>query len=287
MLSSYGNNRLLRRVLEAFFRHQKLFWISAIGISGIVSMALLLRGNSYTAAASTRISSDKEISDVLGFDKQIISSPAQTNVDRFNDLLKDDTPGGFMDRALTAAKLRVPINVDPRYRDKRLELLRKKMTVAVDSSEVFRIQLTWDDAGECERIVQAFQDSYIEEAGTVRQATALATTRFLDSQIQAYLKRMRVAEQALIEYKEKFSGNLPEAQTSEIARLAELKKERDGLLISSRDNELRKQTVAVTTGATQAHDGRAASFRGSGKFLPGYRAECGRPRRAAGFALPC
>jgi uncharacterized protein involved in exopolysaccharide biosynthesis len=186
---------------------------------------------------------ENEVSNALGFTKTTYISPAQSNVNHFNDLLRDDTPGGFLDNALKDAQLRTPISLNPDAPDPRLEKLQKQLYAHADSNDLFTIGLTWDDPKECERIVTALRNRYIEEAGDIRQASSLATATFLNSQIKDYADRMRVAENALIEYKKAHSGLLPEAQAAEIDQLSQLRTERDMLQVTSRDAELNIQAI--------------------------------------------
>lgn len=238
-----GRNSIAYRALEAFFRHNRLFWVATVGITSLVMIALYVRNRSYAASASTQIVTEQEVATVLGLTKTNWATPAQQNVGRFNDLLRDDEPGGFLDSVLKNARLQDPISVDPRVRDQRFNDLRRKLSVQVDSADVFTLSLVWHDAGECERILRALQSGYIEESGSSRQAQSIATANFLDTQIQSYKHRMRVAEKALINYKRNNFGQLPEAQTAEIEQLGLLKSERDYLNISSQDALLQRKAL--------------------------------------------
>ncbi|MBC8140133.1 MAG: hypothetical protein H7Y38_01690 [Armatimonadetes bacterium] len=244
MLSSHqGRNSIAHRALEAFYRHQKLFWIATLGMPLLVGVALYLRSASYVASASTQVVADQEVATVLGLTRHSWISPAQQNVSRFNDLLRDDEPGGFLDDVLKNARLARPMRVDPRVRDKRFAELRSKLAVQVNSNDVFTISLVWDNAGECERILRALQSGYVEEAGASRQAQSIATASFLDTQIQSYRYRMRVAEKALIQYKREHFGQLPESASGEIEQLALLRSERDYLRIASQDAILQRGAI--------------------------------------------
>jgi uncharacterized protein involved in exopolysaccharide biosynthesis len=238
-----GGNYIALRAAGAFFRHQHLFWIAMIGITALVTTALTLRNKSFTATASTQVVAEQEVASALGFTKTSYISPAQQNINRFKDLLKDNEPGGFLDSSLKSASLKSPISVAPNDRDPRFKALNDKLSFNVESDDVFSLYLTWDDSQECERILRALRDGYIEEAGLSRQASSIATANFLDTQIQMYQRRMRVAEQALIEYKQKNLGQLPEAQTAEIEQMSGLKQQRDNLRVTSQDASLKQAAI--------------------------------------------
>lgn len=238
-----GGNHITLRAAGAFFRHQHLFWIAMIGITALVTTALTLRNKSFTATASTKVVAEQEVASALGFTKTSYISPAQQNINRFKDLLKDNEPGGFLDTSLKNASLKHPISVAPNDHDPRFKSLNDKLSFNVESDDVFSLYLTWDDSQECERILRALRDGYIEEAGLSRQAASIATANFLDTQIQMYQRRMRVAEQALIEYKQKNLGQLPEAQTAEIEQMSGLKQQRDNLRVTSQDANLQQAAI--------------------------------------------
>lgn len=233
------------RLWDSFYRHRFLFWLSVITVIAVATIALKLRKQTYRAAAMTQVVTDnQELVDALGEQyRYAYVNSAQQNVNQFQDLMGDNRLDGFVDTALKSARLTRPINVDPRAADPRFTLFRKRLVLTADSENLFSAALTWDDPGECERIVTALQAQYIDETGTNRQASAIATTKFLETEILRYEQRMRTAEQALINYKQANSGELPEAQTADIQQLAALKTQHDVLAISSEDSSLRRKAL--------------------------------------------
>jgi uncharacterized protein involved in exopolysaccharide biosynthesis len=240
------NIHILYRMVDSFIRHRWLFLIAFLTTTGSAVTGLTLRSTTYQESARTRILPN-DTAVVLGssFDSKTLMSvsAAHQSVERFNSLIQDDRPGGFLDNSLRKAKLQRPINIDPRAKDPRYALLRKRLSVNPDSDSLFSISLTWDDPRECERILGALQDQYIQEVGRSQQAQAVATATFLDNQIVSYEQRMRAAEQALIDYKQRNSGQSPEAQTADFAQLASLQIKLDDLRITSKDNELKRQAL--------------------------------------------
>jgi uncharacterized protein involved in exopolysaccharide biosynthesis len=231
------------RLLDAFFRHWRVFLLCLIGVAGVVVAAVQLRGPSYVATISIRIIRDSGVSRALGMTQRTWESPAQQNVTRFNDLMQNVLPGGFVSRVLERAKLRKPITIDPEVQDPRFIAFRKGVFAGTRSQDVFQIGMTWDNPEECERLVQALQECYIEDTGLSKQAEAIATSQFLDSQLQLFKKRLQASEQALRDFKINNSGRLPQAQEAEIEQLASLKSERDILLITAQDNTLKREAI--------------------------------------------
>jgi uncharacterized protein involved in exopolysaccharide biosynthesis len=69
------------------------------------------------------------------------------------------------------------------------------------------------------------------------------TKDFLDQQITNYERRMRAAEQALINFKQANLGDTPEAGAAAIKQLAELRRQLDDLSITSHDAELKREAI--------------------------------------------
>ncbi len=239
---------ILGRITNSFFRHRWLFLAALIAVSSLTSGVLYLKSKAYVATALTQVVTE-DVATELGVTSSTPSyiSPAQQNVNHFNDLVNDNLPGGFLDSAIQNAHLDKPINVDPKANDPRYALLKKNLSAGVQSDptsgqsdSLWTISLTWPNPAESERIVAALQQQYIEAVGQGRSAQAHATGRFLDSQIADYETRMRKAEQALIDYKKQNSGELPKSQSADISQLSNLKAELDNLQITARDNSLRK-----------------------------------------------
>jgi len=232
------------RIADSFFRHR---WLFTACITVVTLMALgvfYFRSRGYAASGLIWASPDA-MAQSLGRDMQRNQwvTLAQINTNRFKDMTNDDLPGGFLDRALKRAKLSQPISVDPRARDRRLELLLKNLHCDTRSDEVFAISLTWDNPAECERIVKALRDEYLEVSSRKQRTILKGTREFLDGQIRNYEKRMRAAEQALINFKQANLGDSPEAGAATIKQLSELRRQLDDLTITSRDSDLRREAL--------------------------------------------
>ena len=244
--NSGQNSGFMTRLADSFFRHRWLFVLAVAIVIGVTAVALKLRKPSYKASAQTQVVTDnQELANVMGDQNNQLSwtNPAQQNVNRLNDLLGDDRPDGFVDSALRAAQLSHPISVDPRANDARYALFRKRLSVSADSDNLFSISLNWDDPSECERIVEAVQNQFIDDVSSKSQAAAVETMKFLETAMVDDERRMRAAEEALIEYKKNHSGQRLEAMSADISQLAALKNQRDTLLISSQDSALKRAAL--------------------------------------------
>jgi len=240
-----GNNRTLYRIIDATFRSRWLVLISFSAVMLGAAGVMRLVGDKYTATAAVRIVSDETASSmgIAPADSKVWITPGQQNANRFEDLLNDNQPGGFLYLALKDAALDRPIKLEPSAKDPRCQALYKGLFAKTDSDTMFSISLTWDNPRECERIVQALRNEYIEQVGAGRQAQSVATERFLQGQLSQYEVRMLKAEEVLTRYKQANAGRLPEAEASLNDQLARLKAQLDDLKISSQDNELKRQAL--------------------------------------------
>ena len=244
----YRRNHIGYRLLDAFFRSWALFALVFFGVSSIVTTALILRGKAYVASASIRVVPDNEVSEVMGFEQRNWVSAADRSVDRFNDLMRNLLPGGFVDETLQRARLRHPMKIDASETDPRFGALRKSVYAASTSKDVFTIGIVWDDPEEAEHLVESLQQRYIDDAGMARTLATERVTAYLDTEISGVEARLRRAEQAMIEFKRVHQGQLPEAQSSIAQQLQTLEEERSLLLASAEDSTTRRHAVEERLG---------------------------------------
>ncbi len=240
----YQSVTFAQRLRASFFRQRRLFVVCLVGTTIVPAVVLIKQPRKYAAWASTRVVKDP-VAAGLGLtpDNQTWITAAQRNVSQFKDLISDDQPGGFLERVLANANLDRPVKVDPRARDRRMRDLRSNLSVDAPSDEVFTITLVWDQPGECERLVKSFQKEFVRAAGQSKQAKSVATERFLSTQIQSYERRMREAEQALIQFKQANLGNTPEQEAADLKQLSLLRAQLDDLKIASRDSEKKRDAI--------------------------------------------
>jgi uncharacterized protein involved in exopolysaccharide biosynthesis len=231
------------RLADIFFRNWLTFVLCVVGVTGVVSTALLMRAQSYVATTSIHVTRDDNVSQAMGFTQQSWISPAQQHVNAFNDFMQGVAPGGFVSKVLERAKIGKPINIDPEAKDPRFTRFRKGVFATAASNDVFQIGLTWDNPVECERLVEALRACFLDTLAGNQQAGTVATKSFLDSQIVIYKKRLEEAENALSEYKRLNHGNLPDSTQASLEQLANLRMERDYLVITSQDNALKRETI--------------------------------------------
>ncbi len=224
---------MLVRIADSFFRHQRLFWIAVLLVSGLTMGVLFARSKTYHAMAMTQVQTTN-VATVLGNGEQAsYITPAQKNVDHFLELSKQDQPGGFLDIALRNAHLAAPIVVDPQADDPRYAQLQKGLAAATESTNQFSISLTWNNPEECKSIVDAMQQQYISEVGLDRSAVSVSSVRFLDTQIAQVETRMRRAELALTNFKASYGGQLSQSDSANNSQLTTYQAELEAKQIAS------------------------------------------------------
>lgn len=243
------NTSILYRAVDAFFRYRSLFLLSVVLVAVGPMAYIYTHKVQYSASAQTQCDPNglpqglAHLTDIPG-SANTYQTVAQQNLNRFNEWVQDDSPGGFLDRAMQRAELPHPIKVDPRLKDPQMAALIKGLKPASDSDTVFSISLTWGNPWECEKIVKAFQAEYIDEVGNTRQAESKSTNTFLDHELTRYQDKMQRAETVLINYKQGHQGQSPESQSATMTQMSYLKTQLDDLQITSRNSELKRKVIA-------------------------------------------
>ncbi|MES2462762.1 MAG: hypothetical protein V4671_19445 [Armatimonadota bacterium] len=165
----------------------------------------------YTGVASLRVVGDSMLLKLLEEhptgveEKTEAPAPAEVNRQRFEDLLQNTSEGGFVHSALRGADLKHPLPLviaDPSPRatgkgtklNPRVKKLLGSIFVRTESSEVFSIHLTWEDKNECESLLEAFRDNFINECGRRQQVEAVAIRSYQISEIEQVRRQLQVSE---------------------------------------------------------------------------------------------
>ena len=106
----YRRTPIFFRIADSFFRHQLLFWSALLIVSGLTMAALYARSKTFHASAMTQVQQDtvRPPQGWAGGDATSWVTPAQKKTDQFNELIKQNQPGGFLDTALRNAHLGTP-----------------------------------------------------------------------------------------------------------------------------------------------------------------------------------
>ena len=221
----YRRTPIFFRIADSFFRHQLLFWGALLIVSTLTMAALYARSKTFHATAMTQVQQDNvsTLTGLGGTDGNNWITPAQKNTDRFNEMVKQNQPGGFLDTALHNARLAHPINVDPQVDDPRSAMLQKNLFANPESANQFSINLTWDNQAETAAIVSALQNQYIAEVGSDRAVVSLQSVHFLDTKIASTKNSLHQAEKALADFRASNGGQLSDAESFYNNQLSSLK----------------------------------------------------------------
>lgn len=239
----YRRTPIIFRILDSFFRYQVLFWTALLIVSSLTMAALYARSKTYHASALTQVQTDSVATNLGTPDTNTWISPAQKNADRFMEMIRQDQPGGFLDLALNAARLSKPIDVNPRNDDARYQTLQKNLVASVQSSNIFSIDLTWDNPEETQSITNALQHQYISEVGDDQAIVSTQTVHFLDVTLADVEKRMRASEKALSDYKASMDGQMAGSDNGFGNQLSSLTAQRDEKQITLGQSARRKNAL--------------------------------------------
>lgn len=232
------------RLRAAVSRHWKLSLLVML-VSTMVPMAVLLSlPKKYMATIRTQVQRH-DIAEELGVvsTRQSWLSAAELNAAKLRDLLADDSETGFLAKVVAEAQLANPVNLGGDQDDPRLKAFREGIAVGTLSSEVFAVNVTWDDPRECERIAKAIQKLYMEDTGESKKHKAVRTEDFLTKEINSYKKRLEKAEEAVIQIRQTNAGASPEQEANTVNQLSLLRSQMDELQVRSKDAARRRLTI--------------------------------------------
>ncbi|MDX1934506.1 MAG: hypothetical protein SFU56_18050 [Capsulimonadales bacterium] len=236
---------VLYRIIDSFCRYKWRFLLAVILIGGVVGGVLFTRPKEYVATGLIQIIDNTQMSKVMGDSNSYgWQSPSQVHSTRFNNKLHDDVPGGFLSRALKAAKLQDPIVIKAEVKNPRLADLLKNVYSGTDSTDVFSVTVKWPNQKEAERLARSLREEYIETYSDDQQANSLATSTFLNGEIARYEKELKEAEEAVSQFKKQFSGQLPDQQNGRIEQLSLLHTDLDTYLINARTHEIERKLLS-------------------------------------------
>lgn len=150
-------------------------------------------------------------------------------VEKYNRLARAQTE---LDRARAAYRVASAPSADARLRQLQAELARTKAELALAKAELAL------------RPAPGVLNRKNNGVGQPEQMERTrVTTGFLDKEIEVYKAKMRQAENALTAYKQHHNGQLPEAQSNDIAQFSNLKAQLESMKITADDAALRQAAL--------------------------------------------
>lgn len=236
----YQRTPILYRIADSFFRHRWLFLITVLVVAATTSVIILKRSEQYISTTALKITPDKVAIDIGADRSDPWNSPAQQNASAFNE--EKQIPS-VVEAALSKVTLTPPINPSVQANDPRRNMLVNNLNAFAQTSRMTTMTLVWGDPNEANLLLKAFRDKFVSDMSDERTAGSGATITFLDKEIEIYKKKMKAAEDLLIDYKAKHSGELPEAQSNDIAQLSNLKAQLESMRITADDAALRRAAL--------------------------------------------
>lgn len=112
------------------------------------------------------------------------------------------------------------------YLEDKIESLRKRIRVKIEhartDAEAFTISFTGSDPQRVMRVANTLASYFMDENLKVREAQAVGTSEFLESELEKTRKQLEDREQILATYRAKYLGGLPDELDSNLRTLDRL-----------------------------------------------------------------
>lgn len=115
------------------------------------------------------------------------------------------------------------------YQEDKILGLRKRIKVNIDharrGAEAFSISFTGSDPQRVMRIANTLASYFMDENLKVREAQAIGTSEFLESELEKTQKRLEEKEQKLAAFRAKYLGGLPDELETNLRTLDRMQKQ--------------------------------------------------------------
>lgn len=115
------------------------------------------------------------------------------------------------------------------YQEDKIAGLRKRIKVKIErvrgGSEAFSISFTGSEPQRVMRIANTLASYFMDENLKVREAQAIGTSEFLDSELKKTQKRLEEKEQKLAAFRAKYLGGLPDELETNLRTLDRMQKQ--------------------------------------------------------------
>lgn len=108
-------------------------------------------------------------------------------------------------------------------RDYAISVLASGISMHIAGKDLIRIDYTSSKPHKMKEILSIVSEEFIEQLLAPERSSMSDSSEFLDSQLTQRRQELDKAEQAIIEFKSKHAGSLPELNSMNIARLNQLK----------------------------------------------------------------
>jgi len=153
-------------------------------------------------------------------------------------------------------------NREDMYMEDKVEGLRKRINVNINrarqGSEAFSIKFKGTSPERVMRIANTLASYFMDENLKVREAQAVGTTEFLESELEKTRKKLKAREERLSEYRAKHLGGLPDELEANLRTLDRLQTQHTDKLAALRD--ARNNLAALQNQIAQQKEMASQSF---------------------------
>jgi polysaccharide chain length determinant protein (PEP-CTERM system associated) len=142
------------------------------------------------------------------------------------------------------------------YLEDKVASMRKRIQVRVErerhGAEAFSIVFKGSDPQRVMRIANTLASFFMDENLKVREAQAVGTSEFLDSELEKTRKKLEMREKQLAAYREKYLGGLPDELETNLRTLDRLQRQ-----LSAKQDQLKQAKDSLSLLETQVAQARA------------------------------
>ncbi len=164
-------------------------------------------------------------------------------------------------------------NADNMYLEDKVAAMRKRIQVKIDhargGAEAFSIVFKGSDPEKVMRIANTLASYFMDENLKVREAQAMGTSNFLDSQLKQLRKDLRSREKKLALYRAKYLGGLPDELESNLRALDRLQAQLADKHAALRDARNSLATLQAQIAQSKAMNSQALNDQFGGFDLEG------------------
>lgn len=152
------------------------------------------------------------------------------------------------------------------YLEDKIAGMRSRINVKIErarhGAEAFSISFRGGDPGKVMRIANTLASFFMDENLKVREAQAIGTSEFLDSELEKTRRRLEERERKLSDYRGKYLGGLPDELETNLRTLDRLQEQ-----LAVKHEELRESKAAlnlVNSKLTDARQEAATALKATG-----------------------
>jgi capsular polysaccharide biosynthesis protein len=189
------NKRVVRRLLDTFFRRWWLYLVPLVLFSAVGVAKAVHSSSGYRSVGVIDVAQGTLLSDLTSIRGENFGyeTPAASTSKTLNSLLRTDS---FMATVAEGADLSGALE----RAEMTLTGLRQAVVASADGDNLLQIVARTDDPTLSQKLAQSTIDSFIEYVVAADVAESRAAEQFFQDQLQAYQKDLLAAQQALTDF---------------------------------------------------------------------------------------